>query len=86
METFKPDDLVWFATTPKDATDENPAILLHGIVKDVKRNGHLITVQWSNGTMDDHLANNLTFTAEDAIQKYTDWIKTKLRLQYRHDF
>lgn len=81
ISTFRLGDVVWFATIPINATDENPVILLHGVVKKVQRNGHLITVQWSDGSLRDHLANNLAFTSSDAIKKHTNWIASTLALQ-----
>ena len=90
IPTFRLGDSVWIAEV--ESIREMPGvlhkealILLHGIVKKVKRDGHLITVLWhdnqGNTGMSDHLAATLAYTAEEAIQKFTEWATGVLNSQ-----
>ena len=88
--TFRLGDLVWIAEV--ESVKEMPCvlhkeafILLHGIVKKVKGDGNIITVLWydndGNTGQSDHLANNLAYTADEAIQKFTRWAINVLNVQ-----
>ena len=90
--TFRLGDLVWIAEV--ESVQEMPCvlhkeafILLHGIVKKVQRDGKLITVLWhdnqGNSGVSDHIANNLAYTAEEAIHKFTGWAMNVLNAQKR---
>lgn len=88
--TFRLGDSVWIAEV--ESVTEMPCvlhkealILLHGIVKKVQRDGKLITVLWhdnhGNSGVSDHIADNLAYTAEEAIQKFTEWAMNVLNAQ-----
>ena len=95
--TFRLGDLVWIAevesiTEMPHVLHKEAFILLHGIVKKVQRDGKLITVLWydnhgNTGMSDhdirltDHIANNLAYTADEAIQKFTEWARNELNAQ-----
>lgn len=90
IPTFRLGDSVWIAEV--ESVTEMPCvlhkeafILLHGIVKKVQRDGKLITVLWhdnhGNSGVSDHIADNLAYTAEEAIQKFTEWATSVLNAQ-----
>ena len=81
--TFRLGDLVWTAEAVDDGKDFS---LRHGIVKRVTCDGLKVTVEWTGidgmecGTTD-HIANNLAYTADEAIRKFTDWATNVLNSQ-----
>lgn len=88
--TFRLGDFVWIAeaesvTEMPNVLHKEAFILLHGIVKKVQKDGKLITVLWSdnqgNTKLSDHIANNLAYTADEAIQKFTEWAMSELNAQ-----
>ena len=92
--TFRLGDLVWIAEV--ESVQEMPCvlhkeafILLHGIVKKVQRDGKLITVLWhdnhGNSGVSDHIADNLAYTADEAIQKFIAWA-TSVLTSHKHAY
>ena len=85
IPTFRLGDLVWTAEAVDDGKD---FALRHGIVKRVACNGLKVTVEWTGidgrecGTTD-HIANNLAYTADEAIRKFIDWAANVLNAQKR---
>ena len=83
--TFRLGDLVWTAEAVDDGRDFS---LRHGIVKRVACNGLKVTVEWTDidggerGTTD-HIANNLAYTADEAIRKFVEWATSVLNSQKR---
>ena len=78
--TFRLGDLVWIAETLHNGQD---FALRYGIVKRVERDGLLVTVDWTaTGRLESittvHIANNLAYTADEAIQKFIAWATSVL--------
>ena len=85
IPTFRLGDLVWTADSVNDGKD---FALRHGIVKRVAWNGLKVTVAWTDTDgleyrTTEHIANNLAYTADEAIRKFTDWAANVLNAQKR---
>lgn len=85
--TFRLGDLVWIAETVNNGQD---FALRQGIVKEIDRNGLLITVDWmaTEGleyVTTAHIANNLAYTADEAIQKFIAWA-TSVLTSHKHAY
>ena len=83
--TFRLGDLVWIADSVNDGKD---FALRHGIVKRLAMSGLKVTVEWTDTDgleyrTTEHIANNLAYTADEAIRKFTDWAANVLNAQKR---
>ena len=85
--TFRLGDLVWIAETVNNGQD---FALRKGIVKKIERDGLLITVDWmaTEGleyVTTAHIASNLAYTADEAIQKFIAWA-TSVLTSHKHAY
>lgn len=78
--TFRLGDLVWIADAINNGQD---FALRYGFVKRVERDGLLVTVAWTateglEAVTTAHIAKNLAYTADEAIQKFIAWATSVL--------